>query len=41
MIQLDFDTDGIGDACDNCLKIKNTDQEDNNKNQIGDLCDLD
>jgi RHS repeat-associated protein len=31
--------DGIGDVCDNCKTIYNPNQEDVNKNGIGDLCE--
>jgi len=31
--------DGIGNACDNCLKYYNKDQTDSDKDKIGDICD--
>lgn len=35
----DFDIDGICDELDNCPEIANPDQEDNNSNNVGDVCD--
>jgi len=37
----DFDDDGIADYIDNCPTQKNPDQEDENSNGIGDVCDID
>jgi hypothetical protein len=36
---VDTDGDGVGDACDNCVAVKNTDQADGNNNGIGDVCE--
>ena len=35
----DFDIDGVCDELDNCPEIANPDQEDNNSNNVGDVCD--
>ena len=35
------DDDGVGDACDNCLLVRNTDQEDTDDDGEGDACDSD
>jgi hypothetical protein len=36
--QLDFDGDGVGDACDNCRRVANANQADTNLNGVGDAC---
>ena len=33
------DTDSVGDACDNCKKVNNDDQQDFNHNWFGDACE--
>lgn len=35
----DSDTDGIPDSQDNCPNIANPDQKDENRNEVGDICD--
>ena len=35
----DRDHDGTGDACDNCIKVKNPKQEDSDGDGIGDACE--
>ncbi len=35
----DSDSDTVPDSCDNCPDVANTDQEDLNGNDIGDVCD--
>ena len=35
----DNDNDGIGNQCDNCPTVPNTDQADCNTNGVGDVCD--
>lgn len=37
----DFDSDGVGDACDNCPAVPNADQTDSDGDGVGDLCDAD
>ena len=37
----DFDSDGVPDNQDNCLKIVNPDQTDSDNDGIGDECDID
>jgi hypothetical protein len=39
MDQEDTDNDGVGNACDNCLRDDNPDQEDADCDGIGDVCD--
>ncbi len=34
-----YDGDGIGDACDNCIYVKNKDQKDSDSDSVGDACD--
>ncbi len=35
----DTDGDRVGDACDNCKEKENPQQTDDNKNQVGDVCE--
>ena len=34
------DGDGISDSEDNCPEVSNADQQDNDENGVGDLCEL-
>ena len=40
-VNADRDNDGISDRRDNCLYVQNPDQDDTNRNKIGDACDPD
>ena len=40
-LQIDFDNDGVGDACDNCITVVNTDQTNMDQDNFGDVCDID
>ena len=37
--QRDGDEDRVGDACDNCLKMRNTNQADTDEDGVGNQCD--
>jgi len=37
--QRDIDGDGVGDACDNCIRVQNADQSDQDGDKVGDVCD--
>ena len=37
----DADSDGVADTLDNCTSTPNTDQEDTDQDQLGDVCDTD
>jgi hypothetical protein len=37
--QVDGDSDGVGNACDNCLQASNPDQTDTDADGLGDTCD--
>jgi hypothetical protein len=39
--QSDTDSDGVGDPCDNCVSVANTDQLDTDNDGQGDICDSD
>ena len=39
--QADVDSDGVGDACDNCPSVSNADQVDTDGDGQGDACDTD
>jgi len=39
--QSDNDGDGIGDVCDNCISVPNSDQRDTNADGFGNICDAD
>lgn len=36
-----MDGDGIGDVCDNCLRVRNPSQDDVDRDNVGDACDSD
>jgi hypothetical protein len=36
----DTDNDGLGDACDNCPGVSNSDQADSNLNDVGNACEV-
>ncbi len=38
---MDSDHDGIGNKCDNCYMIRNSDQRDSDWDGYGDICDVD
>ena len=40
-VQNDTDGDFVGDVCDNCRLVVNTDQTDTDNDGIGDACDSD
>jgi hypothetical protein len=39
LAQADLDQDFVGDACDNCAAVSNTDQRDQDHDNFGDVCD--
>ena len=39
--QVDTDSDGVGDVCDNCQQEPNPDQRDSDGDGSGDACDSD
>ena len=39
--QKNSDSDNVGNACDNCLDLKNDDQTDTDGDGLGDACDDD
>lgn len=39
--QYDADRDDVGDSCDNCVHVANTDQTDTDNNGEGDACAVD
>ena len=39
--QTDTDSDGVGNACDNCVEEANPNQEDSDGNGVGDACEGD
>jgi syndecan 4 len=39
--QRDTDRDGLGDVCDNCPHIPNSNQVDTDNDLVGDACDSD
>ena len=38
---VDFDSDGVGDQIDNCSEVANTEQDDTDNDDCGNLCDAD
>jgi len=39
-VNLDSDGDGVGDACDNCVNVRNAGQLDDDGDGLGNACDV-